>query len=52
LAPTDLELVDAKPNKVNGVNAISKRKVPLKAEIMIKMKELQERKYRIFERSK
>ena len=38
-----IELVEAKPNKVNGVNAVSKKKVPLKAEIMIQMKELQER---------
>ena len=38
-----IELVEAKPNKVNGVNAVSKKKVPLKAEIMIQMKELRER---------
>jgi hypothetical protein len=52
LAPADIDLVEAKPNKVNGVNAVSKRKVALKAEIMIKIKELQERLYSLPKKTK
>ena len=40
---TKIELVEAKPIKANGANDAIKKKVPLKADIVIQMKELQER---------